>query len=46
MVHAPFIIASYAIAIGGVLGLLGLSYWTMRRAERQAEALRRGRRER
>ncbi|MDO9489026.1 MAG: heme exporter protein CcmD [Sphingomonadaceae bacterium] len=46
MVHTPFILASYAIAITGVLGLFALSYVQMRRAERQAEALRKGRRER
>ncbi|MFC3711772.1 heme exporter protein CcmD [Sphingoaurantiacus capsulatus] len=46
MAHAPFIIASYAIALGGVLGLLLVSYVSMRRAERQAEELRKGRRER
>jgi heme exporter protein CcmD len=45
MVHTPFIVASYAIAIVGVLGLLALSYGQMRRAERQADAVRKGRRE-
>lgn len=44
MVHTPFIVASYAIAIVGVLGIFGLSYVHMRRAERQAEALRKERR--
>ena len=44
MVHTPFIVASYAIAIVGVLGIFGLSYVQMRRAERQAEALRKERR--
>lgn len=45
MAHGSFIVASYAVALGGVLGMLGLSFIAMRRAERQAEALRRGRRE-
>lgn len=44
MVHAPFIIASYVVALGGVFGVLALSYVAMRRAERQAELLRKGRR--
>jgi len=44
MAHGGFIAASYAIALGGVLGTMVLSYVAMRRAERQAEALRRGRR--
>ncbi len=44
MVHTPFIVASYAITLIGILGLFALSYIQMRRAERQAEALRKGRR--
>lgn len=44
MAHTPFIVASYAIALTGILGLFVLSYGQMRRAERQAEALRKGRR--
>ena len=44
MAHGGFIAASYAIALGGVLGMMALSYFGMRRAERQAEALRKGRR--
>ena len=45
MAHGSFIVASYAVALGGVLGMFALSFIAMRRAERQAEALRRGRRE-
>ena len=44
MPHAPFIVASYAITLIGVLGIFALSYAQMRRAERQAEALRKERR--
>ena len=44
MAHGGFIVASYAVAIGGVLGMMALSFVAMRRAERQAEALRKGRR--
>lgn len=44
MPHTSFIVASYAIALGGVLGIFVLSFLGMRRAERQAEALRKGRR--
>ncbi|MDP9414620.1 MAG: heme exporter protein CcmD [Pseudomonadota bacterium] len=43
MNHWPFIIAAYALT---VLGLLGLSWWcwsSMRKAEGEAEALRRDR---
>ena len=35
-----FVIAAYAIALVGTLLLLGWSYAAMRRAERDAEALR------
>jgi heme exporter protein CcmD len=45
MAHGSFIIASYAITLVGVLGMFGLSFMGMRRAERQAEALRKGRRQ-
>jgi len=41
MNHWPFIIAAYAITILGALGVTGLSYARMRRAERQADALSR-----
>lgn len=44
MAHTSFIVVSYGVALGGVLGMMGLSYLGMRRAERQAEALRKGRR--
>ncbi len=44
MMQTPFIVASYAIAITGVLGLFAVSYVQMRRAERQAAALRKERR--
>lgn len=39
MNHLPFIIAAYAVAIGGVLALLGGSWLAMRRMERRAEEL-------
>lgn len=45
MAHTAFIVGAYAVALGGVLGMLGISYLSMRRAERDAEALRKGRRE-
>ena len=35
-----FVIAAYAIALLGTIFLTGLSYAAMRRAERDAEALR------
>ena len=35
-----FVIAAYAIALGGTLALVLWSYAVMRRAERAAEALR------
>jgi len=35
-----FVIAAYAIALVGTVLLVGLSYAAMRRAERDAEALR------
>lgn len=43
MNHWPFIIASFAIAIGGTLALTLWSLAAMRRAERDADALRRER---
>ena len=41
MNHWPFIIAAYALAIGGTLALALQSFAAMRRAERRAEAVRR-----
>ena len=41
MNHWPFIIAAYAVAIIGTLGVLVASIVRMRRAERQADALTR-----
>lgn len=40
MPHWPFIIGSYVVGSLGMFGLLGHSYVAMRRAERQADALR------
>ncbi|MGN6122329.1 MAG: hypothetical protein ACTHOJ_05160 [Sphingomonas oligoaromativorans] len=37
----PFVIAAYAVAIGGTLALAVGSFIAMRRAERAAEALKR-----
>jgi hypothetical protein len=37
----PFIAAAYAVALLGTLALVTASYGAMRRAERQAEGLRR-----
>jgi hypothetical protein len=36
----PFVVAAYAIALLGTAGLLLSSFAAMRRAEREAEALR------
>lgn len=36
----PFILAAYAVALLGTLGLVAASYAAMRRAEADAEALR------
>jgi hypothetical protein len=41
--HWPFIIAAYALTILGTLGVTGWSFAAMRRAEAEAEALRRER---
>lgn len=41
MSHWPYIIAAYAITILATLALAGWSWWRMKRAEAQAEALRR-----
>lgn len=43
MNHWPFILAAYAIAIGGTAGLTGWSIAAMRRAEAAADALTRRR---
>ncbi|WP_156679608.1 heme exporter protein CcmD [Sphingomonas profundi] len=40
MNHWPFIIAAYAIALGGTAGLTLWSFAAMRRAERAADALK------
>ena len=37
----PFIIGAYALALAGTIGLAAWSYFAMRRAEKQAEALSR-----
>ncbi|MDO6412774.1 hypothetical protein Q4F19_00105 [Sphingomonas sp. BIUV-7] len=36
----PFVIAAYALAVGGTLGLVGWALMAMRRAEARAERLR------
>lgn len=41
MNHWPFIIAAYAITIGGTVAVLAMSFIGMRRAERQVDALTR-----
>ena len=40
MNHWPFIIAAYAVAIAGTVGVTLWSFLVMRRAEARAEALR------
>lgn len=40
MTHWPFVAAAYAIALLGTLGLVAASYAAMRRAEKDADALR------
>ena len=40
MSHWGFIIAAYAVTGAGTIGLLWASWTAMRRAERQADALR------
>lgn len=37
----PFVIAAYAVAVAGTLGLLGSSFASMRKAEDAAESLKR-----
>ena len=39
----PFIVAAYALTLIGTLGVTGWSFAAMRRAEADAEALRRDR---
>ena len=41
MNHWSFVIAAYAIAIGGTVALLAWAYVTMRRAEAAADELKR-----
>ena len=41
MNHWPFILAAYAVALGGTGWLTVHSFAAMRRAEKQAEGLRR-----
>jgi hypothetical protein len=41
MNHWAFVTAAYLVAIVGAGGLLVQSWWSMRRAERAAEELRR-----
>ena len=41
MNHWPFIIAAYAITIAGMAGILVVSWLRMRKAEADAEAVRR-----
>lgn len=43
MNHWPFVIAAYGTTVVGTLALLAASLLAMRRAEREAEALRRDR---
>jgi hypothetical protein len=35
----PFVIAAYAVAIGGTFGLLGWAWAALRRSEARADAL-------
>lgn len=41
MNHWPYIIAAYALTIGGMAGLVLVSWLRMRKAEAEAEAVRR-----
>ncbi|HLL30640.1 MAG TPA: heme exporter protein CcmD [Allosphingosinicella sp.] len=43
MTHWPFILGAYAVALTATLGLTGWSFAAMRRAEREADALKDGR---
>jgi hypothetical protein len=40
MSHWPFILGAYAVALVGTLGLTGLSFAAMRRAERAVDSLK------
>ena len=40
MSHWPFIAGAYAVALVGTLGLTGLSFAAMRRAEQAADSLK------
>ena len=40
MSHWPFIVGAYAVALVGTLGLTGLSFAAMRRAERAVDSLK------
>jgi hypothetical protein len=40
VIHWPFIAGAYAIALIATVGLTGWSFAAMRRAEREAEALK------
>lgn len=44
MTHADFIIPAYVLTVGGLVGLLLVSWLQMRAAERAAAALREQRR--
>lgn len=41
MNHWPFIVAAYAITIGGTVAVVAASFARMRKAERKADALTR-----
>jgi len=40
MSHWPFIVAAYALTLAGVAGITLFSWLAMRRAEKEADALR------
>ena len=40
MTHAAFIVPAYALTIAGLAGLLGVSWFRMRAAERDADKAR------
>ena len=39
--HLPFIIGAYVATFVGTIALVAISYWSMRKAERQVDELRR-----
>mgnify|MGYP002780407621 CR=1 FL=1 len=41
MSHWPYILAAYAITVAGAAGLTLHGWWAMRKAEADAEAIRR-----